>query len=202
MKCKYYIKNRYLMLVLLSIFLNKQASAQHELGFLKVGDKAPNFTVKDHNGNKINLNDKLNEGKVVMVFYRGAWCPYCNKHMSHLQDSLQLILNKGASLIAFSPEVNLSIDKTISKTKASFSIVYDSNYVVMKLFGTTFKLDDNTFKKYKLIGIDVEESNGNKDHILTVPATFVINRDGIIEYLHFDENYKKRSTVKEILSHL
>lgn len=176
--------------------------AQNDTSSLKIGSIAHDFLVTDYNGSKINLYEKLKDGKVVIVFYRGAWCPYCNKHMSHLQDSLKFILDKGASLIAITPEQNASIEKTISKTKASFSIVFDSAYVVMKKYGTSFKLNDITFKKYKLVGIDVEEANGNKEHILTVPATFVINKDKTIDYIQFDENYKKRSTVSEILKHL
>ncbi|MGE0566523.1 MAG: peroxiredoxin-like family protein [Bacteroidia bacterium] len=169
---------------------------------LKIGDKAPLFSIVDHSGDTISLQEKLKSGKVVLVFYRGAWCPYCNKHMSHLQDSLNLILAKGASLIAITPEINQSIDKTVSKTKATFNIVYDSTYTIMRQYGTAFKVDAATIKRYKLIGLDVEEANGNKDHILPVPATFIIGKDGIILWKHFDTNYKKRSTVKEIVEHL
>ncbi len=187
--------------VSLTVFWNL-SFAQSDLNTLKVKDIAPDFQITDHNGVKINLYERLKSGRVVIVFYRGAWCPYCNKHMSHLQDSLQLILAKGASLIAITPEQNSSIEKTISKTKASFNVAFDSAYVIMKSYGTAFKLNDFTYKKYKLVGIDVEESNGNKDHMLTVPATFIINQDKTIEYIHFDENYKNRSTVAEILYHL
>ncbi len=173
-----------------------------QIDSLKIGDKAPLFKAIDHNGDTISLREKLKSGKVVLVFYRGAWCPYCNKHMSHLQDSLNLILAKGASLIAITPEINQSIDKTVSKTKATFNIVYDSTYAIMKQYGTAFKVDAGTIVRYKLIGLDVEEANGNKDHILPVPATFIIGKDGIILWKHFDTNYKKRSTVKEIVEHL
>jgi len=194
-----------LMKLFLSVFLTvfwNLSFAQTDLNTLKVKDIAPDFQITDHNGVKISLYEKLKAGKVVIVFYRGAWCPYCNKHMSHLQDSLQLILAKGASLIAITPEQNSSIEKTISKTKVSFNVAFDSAYVVMKRYGTAFKLNDFTYKRYKLAGIDVEESNGNTDHMLSVPATFVINQDKTIEYIHFDENYKNRSTVAVILSHL
>lgn len=189
-----------LLILLTSCFYHETLTAQTDS--LKTGDKAPLFTAMDHNGDTIDLNEKLKSGNVVLVFYRGAWCPYCNKHMSHLQDSLKFILDKGASLIAITPETNQSIDKTVSKTKATFSIVHDSTYKVMKLYGTAFKMDDATVKKYKLFGLDVEEANANKDHILPVPATFIIGKDGIILWKHFDINYKKRSTVKEILEHL
>lgn len=189
-------------LVGLSIIIFNTLFAQRDLYKLSVGDTAPNFIITNHEGVKINLYEKLDSNKIVLVFYRGEWCPYCNMHMSHLQDSINLILAKGASVIALTPEQNKSIEKTVLKTKATFDICFDSAYVVMNKYGTAFKLNDITYKKYRLVGIDIEDSNGNKDHILTVPATFVINRNRIIEYVHFDENYKKRSTVFEILKHL
>lgn len=189
---------------IISIFLlSLCAYAQADsINFLKVGDKAPEFHTKSHNNTNIDLTEMLKKGKVVIVFYRGAWCPYCNKHMSHLQDSLSMILDKGASVIAISPEVETSIDKTISKTKASFEIVHDSSYLIMKKYGVAFKLSESTVKKYKLFGIDLDEANGNKDNILPVPATIIINQDGTISYIHFDENYKNRLPVKQIINNL
>lgn len=192
---------RYIRLLFSAYFIYfGKLSAQTDS--LKIGDKAPLFKAIDHNGDTISLQEKSKSGKVVLVFYRGAWCPHCNKHMSHLQDSLKLILDKGASLIAITPEINTSIEKIISKTKATFNIIYDSTYTIMKQYGTAFKVDAGTITRYKLIGLDVEEANGNKDHILPVPATFIIDQDGTILWKHFDTNYKKRSTVKEIVEHL
>lgn len=183
----------------LSFLLNAQIDS---LNYLKIGDKAPLFEIKNQNNQSIKLDSLLKQGKVVIVFYRGAWCPYCNKHMSHLQDSLNLILDKGASVIAVTPEVEASIEKTISKTKATFNIAHDSAYIIMKQYGVAFKVNESTVKKYKLFGIDLEESNGNKDNILPVPATFIINQNGTIEFIHFDENYKKRLSVNSIIKHL
>ncbi len=122
--------------------------------------------------------------------------------MSNLQDSLKLILDKGASVITVSPETEQSIEKTIAKTKASFNIVHDSAYVIMNKYGVAFKVSESTARKYKLFGIDLAEANGNKDNILPVPATIIINQDGTINYIHFDENYKKRLPIKDILNHL
>lgn len=179
------------------------AKAQSDtFNILKVGDQAPLFITLNHNNATIDLTEMLKKGKVVLVFYRGAWCPYCNRHMGNLQDSLNLILDKGASIITISPETDQSIEKTISKTKASFNIVHDSAYVIMKKYGVAFKVSESTVKKYKLFGIDLEESNGNKDNILPVPATIIVNQDGTINYIHFDENYKKRLSIKEIVNHL
>ncbi len=192
-----------LFLVTLLVHFCLCVGAQNDtLNFLKVGDKAPVFKTLSHDKTSIDLTELLKKGKVVIIFYRGAWCPYCNKHMSSLQDSLDLFLAKGASLITISPEVESSIEKTIAKSKASFNIVHDSTYTIMKKYGVAFQVNSATVTRYKLIGINLEEANGNKDNILPVPATFIINQDGTIAYIHFDENYKKRLAVKEIISHL
>jgi peroxiredoxin len=188
-----------ILLILIASFSKAQ---NYNFNTLKVGDIAPYFKTVNHTNEIVDLAEILKTRKVVLVFYRGAWCPYCNKHMSNLQDSLQLIENKGATLISISPEIEQSIDKTIKKTKASFNIVHDSSYVIMKKYGVAFKVNDSTVKKYKLFGIDLEESNGNKDNILPVPATIIINQNGTISYIHFDENYKNRLPIKEIINNL
>ncbi len=167
---------------------------------LKVGDKAPAFKAPDHNGNVVDLYTLLQKGPVVLIFYRGAWCPYCNKEMSELQDSLHYIIEKGANVIAITPETNNNINKTIKKTKASFSIIHDEGYDIMNLYKTTFTVDSSTVEKYKKWNIDLEGANGNKDHILPVPATYVIGKDGLIKYVFFDSDYKKRAPVKDIIS--
>jgi len=191
-----------LVLLLLISFLCKNINAQDTLNFLKVGDAAPAFTTINHLGDSISLRKILDSNKVVLVFYRGAWCPYCNKHMSELQDGLKSINDKGAVVIAVTPETDSSMMKIIDKSHASFSVIHDENYLIMKSYGVAFKMDEITFKRYKLIGLDVEEANGNKDHILPVPATFIIGKDLKIEYVHFDTNYKVRASVAEILKHL
>jgi len=192
-----------LFFLTLLIHFSLCVGAQNDtLNFLKAGDKAPVFKTLNHGKTAIDLTGLLKKGKVVIVFYRGAWCPYCNKHMSSLQDSLGFILDKEATLIAISPEVDSSIEKTIAKSKASFNIVHDSTYTLMKKYGVAFQVNSAIVARYKLVGINLEEANGNKDNILPVPATFIINQDGVIDYIHFDENYKKRLAVKEIIKHL
>lgn len=188
------------LLLLLNSFFG---FAQNEkFNFLKAGDAAPEFKVFNQNHETLELIELLKKGKVIVLFYRGAWCPYCNRHMSNLQDSLNLITEKGASIIVLSPEVDASIEKSISKTKATFNIVHDSAYTIMNKYGVAFQVDEKSIKRYKLFGIDLEEANGNQDNILPVPATFIINKKGIIDFIHFDENYKKRLSVESILKYL
>src|SRR4029077_2245810 len=92
---------------------------------LFLASKAPDFKAADQFGKEIRLKDVLKKGKVVLVFYRGEWCPYCNRELAHLQDSLQMITDKGATVIAVTPEKPENIQKTVEKTKAGYSILCD-----------------------------------------------------------------------------
>ena len=177
--------------------------AQDTPAGLQVNDTAPSFTASDQDNNKINLDEQLKKGTVVLVFYRGQWCPYCNRQLKKLEDSLSLITGKGATLIAVTPEKPENIAKTIEKTKATYPILYDEGLNIMKSYDVAYTVDDNTVQKYKGYGIDFTEVNGalNGAH-LPVPAVFVISKDRRIVFRHFDKDYTKRVSVAEILQHL
>jgi peroxiredoxin len=167
---------------------------------LKSGMTAPEFTAKDNSGKTVDLKAILKSHKsVVLFFYRGQWCPYCNKQIKQLQDSLQMLTGKGAYVVGVTPETGENIDKTIEKTHASFSMVHDEGYKIMKAYQVNYVLDDPMVAKYKGYGIDLEKGNGNTDHVLPVPATYVINSAGKIVYVHFDKDYRHRATISQIM---
>ncbi len=179
------------------------AHSQQEPKGLSVNDAAPDFTAKSADGKEVHLKDQLKKGSVVLVFYRGQWCPYCNRQLKKLEDSLGLIRGKGATVLAISPELPQNIDKTIEKTKASFPILHDKNLSIMKSYDVAFKVDDKTIEKYKTYGIDFSAANGAENGAnLPVPAVFVINKEGKIVFRHFDKDYTKRASVADILAHL
>jgi len=169
---------------------------------LNINDPAPVFTATDQNGKSVSLNKLLMDGPVVLVFYRGQWCPYCNKQLKKLEDSLSYIKAKGATVIAITPEKPESISKTIEKTKASYSIVFDEGLRIMKGYDVAFAVDSKTIERYKGYGIDFNEANASNGANLPVPALYIIGKDGKIIYRHFDNNYTKRPSVAEILAHL
>lgn len=185
----------------LSIFvLTFFASAGAQTG-LKNGDVAPNFTAKDSEGKSINLKQLLKQNKsVVLFFYRGQWCPYCNKHIKDLQDSLQSLNAKGAYIVGVTPETDASISKTKEKTRASFSLISDIGYKIMKDYKVDYIMEESLASKYKTYGIDVAKNNGSTEAVLPVPATYIIGKDGKIKFVQFDTDYKRRASVKEILA--
>jgi peroxiredoxin len=169
---------------------------------LFINSKAADFKAKDQHGNEIRLKDLLKKGKVVLVFYRGQWCPYCNRHLQKLEDSLALIKERGATLVAVTPELPENIAKTVEKTKAEYSILYDEGLKIMKAYEVEFEVPENTLKRYRNAGIKLDENNGRNGNYLPIPATYVIDEDFTITYRFFDPDYKKRPSVKEILDHL
>ena len=186
---------------LLSFTLSAYKSQNAPSG-LNINDVAPNFSAVDQTGKKIILKDQLKKGSVVIVFYRGEWCPYCNKQLMELQDSMTLIANKGASIIAVSPEKQENIAKTIQKTKATYSVLADDSLKIMSSYKVAFGLDAKTTEKYKGYGINLMEINGTNGNNLPVPAVYIINKEGKITYRYFDVNYRNRVSVAEILKHL
>lgn len=185
------------------VCLSVSLFAQEDPKGLNLDEVAPPFEAKDQNGQMVRLKDHLQKGSVVLVFYRGQWCPYCNKYLMRLQDSISMITAKGASLIAVSPEVMENINKTIKKTRASYPVVHDKNLAIMKAYRVAFAVDQKTIDRYKNYGIDFSEANGAENGAnLPVPAVYVINKEGKIVYKHFDKDYTKRASVAEIVQHL
>jgi peroxiredoxin len=184
------------------LFLFTIAFSQDKPEGLFINSKAPNFQAKDQNGQEVNLKELRKKGNVVIVFYRGNWCPYCNKHLQKLQDSLSFITARGATLVAITPESNEGIAKTVEKTKAGFPIVYDEGMKIAKGYGVSFKVDDRTVQRYKNAEIDLLKTNSQKEAVLPVPAVYIVNKDGAVTFRYFETDYKKRVTVKELLDNL
>jgi peroxiredoxin len=176
--------------------------AQEKPEGLFIASKAPDFKAKDQFGNEIRLKDLLKKGKVVLVFYRGQWCPYCNKELSRLQDSLQFIKDKGAALVAVSPEKPENVALTVEKTKAEYSILYDEGLKIMKAYDVEFEMEENTVTRYRNAGLDIEKNNGANGRYLPVPAVFIIDKESTVTYRFFEPDYKKRPSVKELLNNL
>jgi peroxiredoxin len=192
------------LFLVVSVLAGIMATAQEKPEGLFLKSKAPDFKAKDQGGNLISLRDMRKKGSIVLVFYHGYWSPYCNKELKRLEDSLQLIQAKKATLIAITPEGQEGIEKTVDKTKASFPIISDKDGKIMKAYDVSYKVDEKTVARYKSFGIDLAANNEQKDGEITlpVPAVYIIDADGNITYRYFEPDYKKRPSVKEILQNL
>ncbi len=190
-----------LSFTIFSLAVIAQTNTRYPTG-LQTGDAAPEFSAADQYGKRFSLKDALKQGPVVLLFYRGQWCPYCNKQLSHFSDSLQLIKDKGAVLLAITAETAENIRKTIEKTNASFQVIADDRLSIMQAYKVNFQVDEKTIARYKEYGIDFNDANGKNGANLPVPAAYIIGKDGKIRYAFFNTDYRKRASVKDILDNL
>lgn len=170
---------------------------------LAVGEKAPAFSALTADSTEFSLSDALTEGPIVIIFYRGFWCPVCNKHLGKIQDSLKLIEEKGAKVIAISPEKPEYLDIMAEKTGAEFTLLYDEGYKIANAYDVTFKPSSTTLFTYNtLLGAKLKDTHSDDSQRLPIPATYLIGTDGNIAWRQFDPDYKNRSSVSEILTAL
>ncbi len=169
---------------------------------LKVGDTIIDFELPNALGNTVSLKDYLSEGSVVISFYRGGWCPYCNIELRALQNLLPEFEKLNTKLIAISPETPDNSLDTAEKNNLSFEVLSDIDNIVAKQMGLVFQLPEDLREVYHSFNIDVPKHNGNKDYELPMPATYVINSKGIIQYAFIPEDYTERANPEDILKHI
>lgn len=169
---------------------------------LFINSKAPEFKLKDQSGVEVSLKEMRKKGPVVLMFYRGYWCPFCNRELKAFQDSLGMIQTKGAQVVAITPETKEGIDSTIARTGAIFPILHDEDMKVASAYQVAFTVDDRTLGRYKTGGIDLLKNNGQKTAMLPIPAVYIINKEGTVTFRYFDENYRNRVSVQTILKNI
>jgi len=170
---------------------------------LKVGSAAPDFTLSDAFGSKVTLSDELKNGPVILVFYRGSWCPVCNMHLNALQSLVPMLESKyNAKIIAVTPQQPDESKKQLDKTSLSFKVCSDLEDSVMKSYNLYFELDPDLNTVYKKLGIDVKATNGGDRLGLPVPGTFIIDNSGIVKAMQADTNYMNRMGPDEIIAGL
>ena len=166
---------------------------------IKVGERAPNFTLSNAFGKQVTLYDELKKSPVVLVFYRGAWCPYCNMHLRVLRENLPQIQALGAQLITITPQTP---DKSLEQFKAEpreFEVLSDLDSTVMRAYRLYFEVDPELAAIYRTRGLDLVEYNGPGRNVLPAPGTFIIDRDGIVRAMQADTDYTKRMEPAAIL---
>ena len=208
---------KYLYLIAFTLFLMSAAYSQ-EINYqkygietkdshipqgLKVGDKAPDFTGYDQKGKQIELKKLLENGPVVLTFYRGIWCPVCNRYLQNYQDSLNMITDQGVSFVAVTPESIEFVEQTVKLHNLSFTVIYDCQEKIMKDYDLMFNVTEAYQDKILTsLSADIAKNNGREAARLPVPATYIINKYGIIVAMQFDPNYQNRASVKWIISNL
>lgn len=159
---------------------------------LQAGDKAPVFTLDDPEGQPVSSAELLAQGPLVISFYRGVWCPYCNLELQALQETLPQFVALGASLVAISPQVAANSRKSQRQNKLGFPILGDPENAVAAAFGLRFTLPGYLVDLYKMLKNDLPAFNGDPSWTLPMPARYVIAQDGTIVYAEVNPDYTLR----------
>lgn len=159
-----------------------------------VGDTFPDVVIE-----KKKISDWTSNGLLLLVVYRGGWCPYCVKQLKEIQSQYETLRSKKVTIIAISPETLQEVKKTASKNELSFKLVSDKDGDTLRKLGLVFRVEDSVADEYKSLGIDLAASQGNKKQELPIPATYLIGKDMKVKFAHIDSNYTVRPSVEVIL---
>jgi peroxiredoxin len=181
--------------------VDTQAKSNYEA--LTIGSNAPDFSGTDQFGNEHSLNSLTQDSSLVVVFYRGQWCPICSRYLSKFATDLDTLRELGARVIAVTPELKENVEKTIEKTGLTIPILSDLDHSIMNAFQVDFKVNEAyNAKIIKHLNTDIALNNGADEAYLPIPATYVIGPDKKIKFVHYDPNYKVRASVHNIARHI
>lgn len=170
---------------------------------LKAGHRAPSIVLANAKGETVDVADLLNQGPVIVTFYRGGWCPFCNLELKAYQEIQPEIAAAGASLVAISPETPDETLSTSEKNALTFHVLSDVGQKVGRAFGLVYDFSDELRSVYNGFGLDIPTKNGAPDEwALPVSATYVIGRDGTIIYANTDVDYRDRADPFDVLEAL
>jgi len=182
----------------------QQLAATHTSPLVvKQGDRAADFSLPNANGNQVRLQDLIKQGPLVLTFYRGVWCPYCNLHLKLLQQVLPEIRQAGANLVAISPMNPDNSKGTIETSELEFEVLSDAGNQVARQYTRVFKNADEPIKAMSELGYDFYSFYDDRSAELPVSATFIIAPDGSIVFAESEGgDYRKRTEPEKILSAL
>ena len=166
---------------------------------LQVGDKIEDYSLTDIEGKSINLSTFIQSDYLILNFYRGGWCPYCNMELREYDRLKNDFKEQGANIIAISPEIPELANQTTDKNKLSYPVLTDTDSLFMKKVGIVFQLDEDSKREFVNFGMDFTKINGNEDFELPVPAVYVINKNMEVVFVHFEEDYMTRLEPSELL---
>jgi peroxiredoxin len=174
------------------------ASGKADLA-LKAGDTAPTFTLKDPDGASVSSATLLMRGLLVVSFYRGVWCPYCNLELQALEAARSDIEARGASVVAISMQNAINSRKSVRENKLGFPILIDAGGAVAAEFGLLYSLKPDLIELYKTLGNDLEVINGESSWSLPMPGRYVIGQDGVVAYAEVNPDYTHRPDPSDLL---
>jgi peroxiredoxin len=159
---------------------------------LLIGMKAPDFTVRDVEGQAFVFDPETQTKPVVLTFFRGGWCPYCNLHLSEMRLAEKQLKEMGFNIWFISIDKPEMLLESLDDPNIGYTIYSDSSLDATRAFGLAFRVDDELNKRYLSYDIDLERASGEDHHVLPAPATYIIGADGIINFAYINPDYKVR----------
>jgi len=166
---------------------------------LREGATAPDFELPNQVGEMVRLSDLLRSGPVILSFYRGQWCPFCNLELRALQRAMEDIEAAGATLVAVSPNTPDNSMTVVEKHGLSFPVLSDHDNGVARQFNLVYEMTAENIENYQEKGRDVAAMNGSDRWELPIPATYVIDGDRVIRYAFVDSNHRVRAEPAEVV---
>jgi len=167
---------------------------------LEKGQKAPEAKLKDLNGSDVSLESLYKQKPLVIVFFRGGWCPICTRHTQQLIRVYPQLKEAGFEMVGISPDSVVGSNANVKKSSIPFPIYSDSSVQVARQFGLAFTVDNETVEKYKGFGIDLEKASGQSHHALPIPAIYIVNQEGVITFAHSNPDYRQRLDAKKLVT--
>ncbi|MFO1271156.1 MAG: peroxiredoxin-like family protein [Rubrivivax sp.] len=167
---------------------------------LKVGAQVPDLTLPDALNQPVSLSSLWQRGPLVLIFYRGGWCPYCNLELRAWQQHLVALQQLGGQLVAVSPQTPDNSLSTAEKNELAFPVLSDSALAAATAFGVAFEMPPELIDLYSRVGHDLPVLNGNGRWVLPVPATYVIDRSGRVAFAHVEADYRERAEPRDVLA--
>lgn len=204
------MKNKIILAALIAIQLiisgnimaydkNKIAKSAEDVCPIKIGAEIPSAIIRTIKGEEIDIRELAKNQKTVVIFYRGGWCPYCNLHLSELQNIEDDFLKLGYKIIAISMDKPENLSATIDKHSLKYELYSDSKANACEAFGIAFTVENDYVNKLKSYNIDLVASSGEKHHVLPVPSVFLTDNTGKIKFEFVNTNYKERISGKLLL---
>lgn len=169
---------------------------------LKEGQQVEDFTLPDALGRAVTLSHLLKEGPVVVIFYRGSWCPYCNLELRAYQQALPQLQALGASLVAISPQTPDGSLSTVEKAELTFTVLSDAGNRVAHQFGLVYTIDESLRATHQMVGVNLPQFNGEQSWELPIPGTFLIDQSGTVRLSFVNPDFTYRLDPSVVIARL
>jgi peroxiredoxin len=174
-------------------------TSPNDVNPIEVGAQVPQVAVQTAQGKTIQLRELSDGTPTVFIFYRGGWCPYCNRHLAGLGEIEAQLKQLGYQILALSTDNSQHTAELAETPGLNYQLLSDARMAASKAFGIAYRVDDATITKLDSYNIDIEAASGQNHHLLPVPSVFIADAEGTITYRHFNADYQVRLAPEELL---